>query len=130
MPRFCLQTLAEVTRIYRELGPELSAQVQTVFISVDPERDSLDRLMRYVAGFDERFIGARSEDDTYRTVMQQFGAVAVRQDVDSALGYLMDHTASVFLVDPEGRWLSRYTFGTPYEDILHDVRLVLEAYSA
>jgi protein SCO1 len=126
-PDFCPTSLAEMTRVYRDLGEDLTANVTTAFISVDPERDTMDRLIRYMDGFNESFIGLRSDDDTYREVMAQFGAIANRQDVEgSAMGYLVDHTVSLFLIDPNGDWIARYTYGTPYEDIAHDVRLILE----
>ena len=100
-------------------------------ITVDPERDDLERLTRYIQAFDESVIGVRAEDTAaLQEVLNQFGVIASRRELDdSALEYLIDHTASVFMIDPDGNWVQRFTYETPYQDIAADVRLMLESSS-
>ena len=63
-----------------------------------------------------------------RNLMDEFGVVAEKVQVgESALSYLMDHTASVFLIGPDGRLQAQYLYGTDYRDILHDVERIFEA---
>ncbi len=126
-PDFCPATFSDMRRVYQELG-DLSERVKVVFVTVDPERDTLDLVTQYTHAFNEDFIGLRGEDDALQAVLDQFGAVAEKRLVgESALSYLMDHTASVFLIAPDGRLLSQYLYGTDYLDIVHDVRLILNA---
>jgi protein SCO1 len=126
-PDYCPTTMAELQRVYRELSPEEQAQVEVIFFTVDPERDTLERMTPYLAAFHEDFIGVQPEALGMYDVLNQFGVTAVKQPVDSALGYLMDHTVSVFMVDADGWLITRYPYETPYEDILHDVRMVLKS---
>lgn len=127
-PDFCPATFSDLRRVKDDLGADLSQRVQVAFVTIDPERDTLDLLGMYATAFDPSFIGLRGEGDTLQAVMDQFGVVAEKQQLgDSAMSYLMDHTASVFLIDPQGRLLSQYLYGTSYTDIVHDVRLILDA---
>lgn len=125
-PDFCPTTFAELSRVYAELN-EPADQVKIVFVTVDPERDQLPDLTLYTHAFHEDFIGLRGEGEALQQVMDQFGVVAEkRQLAESALSYLIDHTASVFLIAPDGRLVAQYLYGTDYRDIVHDVRLILQ----
>jgi protein SCO1 len=125
-PDFCPMTFTELRQIYRELG-EPADQVKVVFVTVDPERDDLATLTTYTQGFHEHFIGLRGEGESLDHVIEQFGVVAERQQLgDSPLSYLIDHTASLFLIGPDGRLQVQYLYGTNFRDILHDVRLILQ----
>lgn len=125
-PDVCPTTFAELGLVYSELGePE---DLEVVFVSVDPERDTMDVLKLYTEAFNEKFIGLRDEGDTLQTVMSEFGVIATKEFVgDSPLSYLIDHTATVFLIGPDGRLQSQYLYGTDYRTILHDVEIVLDA---
>lgn len=125
-PDFCPTTFVELRRVYQELN-EPADRLKIVFVTVDPERDLMPDLTLYTHAFHEDFIGLRAEGEPLKAVMNQFGVVAKKQQVgDSALAYLVDHTASVFLIGPDGRLQAQYLYGTDYKDILHDVQLILE----
>jgi protein SCO1/2 len=124
-PDFCPATFAELRHVYRELN-EPDDKLKIVFVTVDPERDTLENLALYTHAFHEDFIGLRAEADALRDLTGAFGVVAEKRQVgDSALSYLIDHTASVFLIDQDGRLLAQYLYGTDYRDIIHDVRVLL-----
>jgi len=118
--------MADLLLAYRELDG-VTDDVTVVFFTVDPERDTLDLMSRYVGAFHEDFIGVRLEDQAdMQAVLSQFGAVAIRREVDSALGYLVDHTTSLFMVDQQGNLMNRFAYGVEPSVIAHDVRVVLE----
>lgn len=127
-PDVCPATSAELKWAYEDLGePD---NVQVVFVTVDPARDSLERIEAYVHLFHEDFIAIRAEGDTLEEIMAQFGARAVKQELnESALGYLMDHTAAVYLISPDGYLIEQFLFGTPYADITHDVQIILDYFA-
>ena len=125
-PDFCPTTMAELQRVVRDLG-DGSEQVTVAMVTVDPERDSIDKLQIYLQAFDDRFIGVRGDDEALQPVLTEFGVQAIKREVDSALGYLIDHTASIYMIDPEGRLVGRFPYETPYEDIVHDVKIALES---
>jgi protein SCO1 len=124
-PDVCPSTFADLRRVYTELGED-AEKVSVVFITVDPERDTLDRLSVYMAAFHEDFIALRPDAKYLQSILSDFGAQASRREVEgSALGYMMDHTASVFLVTSDGNLQEQFLFGTAYQDIVHDMRELL-----
>lgn len=126
-PDFCPTTFSELRRVYQAVG-EPSDRLKILFVTVDPERDTLENLGQYTTAFHPDFIALRDDGDTLRQMMDEFGVVAEkRQFGESALSYLVDHTASVFLVGPDGRLQAQYLYGTDYRDIVHDVEQILDA---
>jgi len=124
-PDFCPTTSIELRNLYQALGASAS-QVKIVFVTVDPERDDIDSLTRYIHAFHQDFIGLRAEGDSLQTLMRQFGVVAQRRPVgDDPQSYLVDHTASIFLIGLEGRLQAQYLYGTDYQDILSDLKNIL-----
>lgn len=126
-PDFCPTTFTELRQIYRELG-EPAEKLKIVFITIDPERDDLESLAAYTQAFHQDFIGLRTEGESLQRIMDEFGVVAEkRQLADSALSYLIDHTASLFLIGPDGRLQVQYLYGTNYQIIVNDVKVILAA---
>ncbi len=127
-PDVCPLTLSEMKVVYRELGDQ-AASVAVVFVTVDPERDSPGRLAKYVPVFDRRFYGIHLDPGALEGVKADYGVIAEKRYYDpqnSAVGYTVDHTARVFLVDRNGDLSLSFAFGTPVEDIVADVRHLLK----
>ncbi|GBD11962.1 hypothetical protein HRbin23_01645 [bacterium HR23] len=106
-------------------------RVQFVFISVDPERDTPERLGQYVKGFDPRFIGLTGTPDQVAQVAQAYGVQYYKENTGSAGGYGVAHTAFVFAIDPKGRL--RLTFppffgmqGDEIRFVVQDIRYLLK----
>jgi protein SCO1/2 len=126
-PDFCPTTFAELRRVYADLN-EPADKLKIVFVTIDPERDTLENMRQYMGAFHEDFIGLRAEGQALKQLEDQFGVVAARQVVgDSALSYLFDHTASIFLIGANGQLEAQYLYGTNYRDIVHDLRLIFES---
>jgi len=126
-PDFCPTTFAELKQVYSALE-EPKDKLKIVFVTVDPERDTLDNLTLYTHAFHEDFIGLRDDGDALKSLMAAFGVVAEKRQVgDSAMSYLIDHTASVFLIDAQGNFRVQFLYGTDYRDIVHDVRIVMQS---
>jgi len=127
-PDFCPMTFVDLRSVYLDLG-EPADDMKIVFVTVDPERDSLDVLGGYVTNFHEDFIGIRpSNDEEMEFLRDQFGFVAIRQQMgDNPNNYLIDHTASVFLINPDGELYAQYLFGTDPRDMTTDMRVLLDS---
>lgn len=126
-PDFCPTTFAELKRVYTDLG-EPADNVTIVFVTVDSERDTLEGLTLYTHAFHEDFIGLRPDEAQLDSLMEQFGVVAERRAIDeSGSIYLYDHTATLFLINPQGQLEVQYLYGTPYDNIVNDVNLILDA---
>lgn len=125
-PDFCPTTFAELKRVYDDLE-EPAEKVTIVFVTVDGERDTLESLTLYTHAFHDDFIGLRPEADELESLMAQFGVVAEKRVLgESALSYLYDHTATLFLINPQGELEVQYLYGTSYRNIVNDVRLILD----
>ncbi len=125
-PDVCPTTLATWRRVHQELGDD-AARVRFVFITVDPERDTQERLGLHVSAFSPDFVGLTGTPDELQAVYDIFGVYHEKDTSSgSAAGYLVAHTATTFLVDPEGRWRLGEPYGTLAEDIVHDIRQLLK----
>jgi protein SCO1/2 len=123
-PDFCPTTLADFVAIKNALG-EQAAEVAFVFISVDGARDTPEILAAYLSHFDNSFIGLTGTEDEVLTIGEPFGLTVVRTEIDSALGYTIDHTVATFLIDREGRLVRRFSYGTAPAVVTEQVRNVL-----
>lgn len=124
-PDICPITLAVLARVQRELDAVGGgAPIQTVFVSVDPERDTPDLIAQYVRHFHERFVGLGGTLAQVQGLTAQLG-IAFYHDAPTPEGdYLVDHSASVFLLDPEGRLLSIFPAPQDADRILAKFRAI------
>lgn len=123
-PDVCPTTLADAAAAVRKLSA--GAQVQVVFITVDPERDTQAVLQRYLALFNPEFVGLTGSDLELRRVTNAFQVVATRRELSSAAGYAIDHSAFTYVVDKRGMLRELLTFGAPVDDIVNDLRIMLD----
>ena len=132
-PDVCPTTLSVLNSVaYKLEGPE--NQVQFVFISIDPERDTPEKLGQFVSSFNSTFIGATGTDETINTLTHQLGVVYTRAQETSGSdnsgkdNYLMDHSASVLLFDPAGRFHAVFTPPLNATDMASDFELISKSY--
>jgi protein SCO1/2 len=124
-PDVCPLTLADVKKALA--GLEGRERVHVIFVSVDPERDTPELLARYVKAFGPDFIGLTDDFTKTQAVMKAYGAFAERQEVpDSAAGYLMNHTARLYLVNSKRELQLTYPFGFKAEDLRADLTYLLQ----
>ena len=123
-PDVCPLTLAELSQAMKILGDK-AENVQVIMVTVDPERDTPERLANYVPSFHPSFIGLTGSPDEIAKAATPLGIFYVKNEVEGASGYLMDHTASVTLLDPEGRVRLIWPFGTPPEDVAADLEYMM-----
>lgn len=122
----CPVTLARLTEVYKKLG-SAADDVQLIFVTVDPQRDSPERLREHLAAFNPNFLGATGTPDELGAVQKAYGVVA-KQVVspNPALRYAVDHSSSLYLVDRKGKLRGLAPFGTPVDDMVHDLELLLK----
>jgi protein SCO1 len=114
-PDVCPMTMATFVALKRQIGVVAPGQgPQFLFISVDPDRDTPERLAQYVRHFDPGFVGATGSGDGLKTVTRDLGGLYARvEDPNSALGYTMDHSAAIYLIDPDARLAA--IFSAPHD---------------
>ncbi|HEU5317601.1 MAG TPA: SCO family protein [Chloroflexota bacterium] len=121
-PDVCPLTLAYMTQVRRLLGARAPA---AYFITVDPERDTPERLAAYMSNFDPGIVALTGTEAELALAREAFGVVAQRRPVAGAAGYSVDHTALVFLVDPEARVRVVYPHGMVPADIAADLKRLM-----
>ena len=105
----------------------LSRDVQLIYLTVDPKRDSPERLREHLAAFNPSFLGATGTPDELKAVQKAYGVVAKHVvSRNKALAYAVDHSSSLYLVDRQGKLRGLVPFGTPVDDIVHDLELLLK----
>jgi len=109
-PDVCPTTLSDFAGVRARLGKD-AERVRFVFISVDPARDTPQDAMRYARAFDSTFVGLSTDSASLAPIMRGFGVGAYREPGGDARTYTVAHTASVFIVDPEGRQREPVRFG-------------------
>lgn len=119
-PDVCPTTLSDLRKAFQQLGP-LADSAQVLMVSVDPERDTPDRIDEYVKRFDQRFIGLSGTPEQVAAAAAAFDIYYTREPGSAATGYLVTHTASVTLIDPDGQIRLLYAYGTPPADIAADI---------
>ena len=125
-PDVCPLTMWEVKEALANLETGRD-RVHVIFVSVDPERDTPEKLANYVSAFGPEFIGLTDDFVKTQEMMKPYGAFAEQEEVeDSALGYLVNHTARLYLVTPEREILLQYPFGFPAEDLTSDLNHLLQ----
>ena len=123
-PDVCPTSLADMTTARRELGAD-AARVQVAFVTVDPQRDTPEVLTRYLGAFDKTYLGLSGTPVELKRVMDAYQVKAVRRDSQGSASYTVDHTAFIYVIDPEGRLRELLPFGTRADDIINDARLLL-----
>jgi len=124
-PDVCPATLVDFKRIREGLGDRVN-EVEFVFITVDPDRDTTDQMKNYLGGFAPNFIGLRDEPPVLQQVWADYGIAPQKQPGAGTAGYLVDHPARVYVIDRSGNLRLTFPFGLAAEAMLHDV-LVLFA---
>jgi len=124
-PDVCPTTLAEFRKVFAELGPQ-AAQTRVVFITVDPERDTPDKIAAYVTIFHPDFWGLTGSQAELETVYKAYGVFREKQESSSAAGYLVSHTATVYVIDKQGNLRLTFPYGLGWEAMFKDIRYLLQ----
>jgi protein SCO1/2 len=123
-PDACPTTMGELAQVVKSLG-EKGKDVQVLFITVDPDRDSLDILKKYVPSFNPDFLGLRGDEATTSKVAKDFKVYYAKQASNSKSGYSIDHSTGIYVFDKQGQLRLFLTNELKAQDIAHDVGLLI-----
>ena len=119
-PDVCPVTLSEFRQVKNQVG-DLADEVKFVYVTVDPQRDTPERIGTYLAGFDPGFIGLTGDSQTLQEVWEDYGVLVEKKETSSAAGYLIDHTARIYAIDKQGNWRLTFPFGMESDKIARDI---------
>lgn len=124
-PDICPLTMSDMAGARGDLGAS-GQDVQIVFVTVDPERDSQAVLEKFVPAFDPTNIGLRGTPEEIKAAADAFGVKYKKTPLqDSALGYAVDHSAFIYVIDRSGQLREMLPFGTQRQDIASDLKILI-----
>jgi protein SCO1 len=121
-PDICPTSLTATAQALGQLAPAELAQVQTIFISVDPERDTPARLKDYGAFFHPSIIGVTGTPAEVAEVAKRYGASYAKQQLAGATSYVVDHSALTYVVAPDGRLVGTLPHAAPHAQVVAEIR--------
>ena len=125
-PDVCPTTLADLAAARKQLGAD-GQQVQVLFVTVDPKRDTGELLAQYVPAFDATFIGLRGDEAATEQVKKDFHVFAQERAGKPGEAYGVDHSAQVYVVDRTGRMRLLWQPGTTPAVMASDLRILLNS---
>lgn len=105
----CPATLDMLSHAYRDLSSRYP-NLQVVFVSLDPERDTIAALSQYMKTFHPAFIGVSGSLQSLRKLQSQLGIFAIRDTAPQA-NYQIQHSSSIMLINPQGKWAGMFKYG-------------------
>ena len=124
-PDICPATLANVGQALRSLSEKQANDVQLIMISLDPERDTPEKLAEYMNHFYPTFIGITGSDEQLAEVTSLYGIFYQKSPGKTAETYLIDHTATLLVIDREGYLKLVFPFGVTVDEIADDLKYML-----
>ena len=122
-PDVCPTNLSMMSNALMQLSDKELSQVQPIFISVDPKRDTMERLAEYTHYFHPSIIGASDTPEVIKELADRYGVAyqLVVQDA-SATNYVVDHSSETYVIDPQGKLVERLSHAAPPAEILAAIK--------
>ena len=124
-PDICPTSLAFTSQALASLDKAELDKVQILFVTVDPERDTLDKLKAYTAYFHPSILGLSGTPKEIAEVAKIYGAVYAKQQTGSAGGYVVDHSAYTYVIAPDGSLFKSLDHGTPPPQVIEAIRAAM-----
>ena len=125
-PDVCPTDLARMSTVFEQLSDAEAQRVVGMFVSVDTDRDTPERATKYAAFFHKQIMGLSGSAEAVAAVAKQYYVLYQRVDTeDSALGYTLDHSATTYLIGPQGKVRNLVQHGAGAQEMAEAVRTVL-----
>ena len=123
-PDVCPTTMLDLKQSMKLLGPRAD-EVQVLFVTLDPARDSQEVLAQFVPSFDKRFIGLRGTEQEIAATAEVFKVYAKKVEAQGKGGYTLDHSAGMYVFDKSGKIRLYVDYGEKPADIANDIKHIL-----
>ena len=124
-PDICPTSLSITAQALSALDESELRQVKVLFVSVHPERDTVDKLKDYAAYFHPNIIGVTGSEEEVAAAAQLYGASYKKAEVKTDGAYVVDHSAYTYLVDQNGKLIASIAHATPAAEVLKQIRALL-----
>lgn len=122
-PDICPSALSKYTHLLQSAA--LINQTQVIFVSLDPERDSPERLQQYLHWFHPSLIGLCADQRTIDEFTQKYRVISTKRAISGAMGYVIDHSAGAYVFDTQSRLRLYLAESSPAEHIVSDLLQLL-----
>jgi cytochrome oxidase Cu insertion factor (SCO1/SenC/PrrC family) len=116
-PDICPLSLANMTQAVDLLPPDQADQVVPIFITVDPERDTVNQLAEYAPLFHPRLVALTGSPEAIKAAAQAYRVYFAKAGKDDTDDYLMDHSTFIYLMGPDGRYVRHFAHNAAPEEI-------------
>jgi protein SCO1/2 len=123
-PDVCPTTLSDFASALKSMGAD-GQQVQVLFVTLDPDRDTPALLQRYVPAFNPAFLGLHPDQEQLKSIVSEYKVVYQKTPSLDKDDYLIDHSAGTYVYDPQGRLRLLIPYGSGAEAIAHDLKALL-----
>jgi protein SCO1 len=121
----CPATMAQLHQVLAQLGKQ-AANVKVVFVTVDPQRDTVDQMHQYLMTFDPAFVGLTGSMDQLTQIWKVYGVYRqIQPNAANPSDYSIDHSSDIYLIDQKGDLRLTYSQGTDPQDIIQDIQTLL-----
>ena len=124
-PDICAPTLSRLAALMKRLGPD-AARVQVLFVTVDPEHDTVKQLAGFVPQFAPAFIGLTGSEQEIAKVAQDYKVAFGKNPANQPGQILVDHSTGILVKDAKGALRLLVKNDMPVEDLEHDIRVLLK----
>lgn len=126
-PDICPTSLAATAEGLKQLTPEELARVAMIFVSVDPKRDTPERLKEYAEFFHPAIVGVTGTPEAIAEIAKRYGVFYAEQKVETAGGgYVVDHSSDTFVIAPDGQLVAKIAHATPPDQVVVAIRKHLQ----
>lgn len=124
-PDYCPTTLGDLKQMMKALGGKAD-QVNVMFLTVDPNRDTIEKLTSYLAVFDTRFIGARMSEEALPVFTRELGLSYSLGEPGDTGYYPVEHSTNIMLLDKNANLIGFWRYGTIAGDMASDIKQALK----
>ena len=125
-PDVCPTSLSRISAAFKKLTPKELEQVQGILVSVDPERDTPEKLAEYTRFFHPNIIGVTGTKAQIDDITKRYGVVYRKAEGSTAAGYLVDHTSFIFVLDKKGKISEFLPHAVPVDGALAVIRKLIK----
>ena len=126
-PDVCPISLSTISNVFHNLKTKELEKSKALFITLDPERDKVEMMREYTGFFHQNIIGLTDEPRNISKVARLYGVNYRKKEFDrSALGYVINHTADIYLVDTDGMLIQRYQHDVDPEVLILKIRSIFQ----
>ena len=126
-PDFCPMSLSNMTQALDLLPPEQAEQVVPIFITVDPERDTVAQLAEYAPLFHPRLVALTGSPEAVKQAAQAYRVYFAKAGDTDSDAYLMDHSTFIYLMGPDGRYVRHFAHNATPEEMADAIEAAIAA---